>query len=83
VIGYELDNPGVRVRVLIGSRIFSPSHRQNWAQPATYPINIGVCFPQGVKRQDDEVDHSPETSAVVNKTSSSHPLVHMSSWCNA
>jgi hypothetical protein len=53
-IGYGMDDPGVGVRVPVGSRIFSPPRRLNrlW----------------GVKRQGREADHSPPTSAEVKKT---------------
>jgi hypothetical protein len=66
--GYELEDRGVGVRVLVGSRIFSTSSRPALvAHPASYPVATGSPFP-GVKRPRLQADHSPSTIADVKKT---------------
>jgi hypothetical protein len=44
--GYGLDDRGIRVRVLIGSRIFFPTFRPDvlWRHPASYPTSIESYF---------------------------------------
>jgi hypothetical protein len=67
--GYGLDDRGVEVRVEVGSRIFSSPrfpdrlwgpHRPliQWVPEALSPV---------VKRPGPEAEHSPSTSAEVNK----------------
>jgi hypothetical protein len=57
---YGLDDRGVRVRVPVGSRIFSfPNHPDRLWGPPTLST--------GVKRPGREVDHSHSTSAEVKK----------------
>jgi hypothetical protein len=66
--GYGLDDRGVRVRVPVGSRIFSSPRRPDrlWVNPTSYPMGTGGSFP-GVKRPGREADHSPPASAEVKK----------------
>jgi hypothetical protein len=66
--GYGLDDRGVRVRVPVGSRIFSCPRRpdQLWDHPASYPVGTGVIF-HGIKRLGREADHSSPASAEVKK----------------
>jgi hypothetical protein len=54
---YGLDDRGVGVRVLVGSRIFSSPNR---------PDRQGALSPR-IKRPGREVDHKPQTSAEVKK----------------
>jgi hypothetical protein len=63
---YGLDDRGVVVRVLVGSRTFSTSSRPPLGFPTSYPMgNDG--FSPGVKREGHEADHSPPASAEVKK----------------
>jgi hypothetical protein len=65
---YWLDDVGVGVSLLVGSRTFSsprsPTHSA--AHPVSYPMVIGGSFPGG-KAAEVEADHSPPTSAEVKK----------------
>jgi hypothetical protein len=67
VTGYGLDDRGVGVRVLVGSRMFSTLSRP--ALGSTQPCV--QCVPgdlsPGVKRAGCETDHLPPTSAKVKK----------------
>jgi hypothetical protein len=67
--GYGLDDQEVGVRVPVGSRVFSSPHRPHrlWGPPSILS-NGYRGFSWGVKRPRREVDHSPPTSAEVNKT---------------
>jgi hypothetical protein len=72
---------GVGIRVPVGSRIFSTPYRPDrlWGPPSLYPVGTGALSP-GLKRQGREADHSPSTSADVNKTwiyTSTLPYVFM------
>jgi hypothetical protein len=44
--GYGLDDRGFGVRVPVGSRIFSSSHRPR-VHPTSYPMGTGGYFPGG------------------------------------
>jgi hypothetical protein len=68
VTGYGLDDRGVGIRVPVGSRIFSSPRRPDLSgvHLTSYPFGIGV-FPTGVKRPGREADHSPPTSAEIEK----------------
>jgi hypothetical protein len=74
-IGYGLDDRGVGVRALVGSRIFSAASRP--ALGLTHPPIQWVPgdLSPGVKRPGFEADLSP-TSAEVKKCGSIHPLPH-------
>jgi hypothetical protein len=77
---YVLDDRGVGGRVPVGSRIFSKSSRPalRSTQPPIQCLS-GTLSP-GVKRPGREVDHSPPTSAEVNKMwiyTSTPPYVSM------
>jgi hypothetical protein len=61
--GYRLDDRGVRVRVLVGSRIFYSPCRPDRLWGTLRP---GILSPE-VKRSWSEADHSPPTSAEVKK----------------
>jgi hypothetical protein len=65
--GYRLDDRGDGVRVPAGSIFFSTLSRPvlGFTQPPTQCVT-GAHFP-GVKRPGREADHSPPTSAEVNK----------------
>jgi hypothetical protein len=67
--GYELDDRGVRVLVPVRARIFFRHVVQTCctANPASYPMGTGDCFP-GVKRPEREADHTTPTSVEVKKT---------------
>jgi hypothetical protein len=53
------------------------------AYPASYPVGTGGDFP-GVRRPGRETDHSPRSSAEVNKNDGAiPPLPRMSSWHSA
>jgi hypothetical protein len=78
--GYGLDDRGIGVRVLVGSRIFSKSSRQ--ALGSTEPPIQWVpgTLSLGVKRQGHEANHSPPTSADVKEMwsyTSTPPYVFM------
>jgi hypothetical protein len=60
--GYELDDGGVGVRALIGSRMFSTSSR-----PALGPTQPPIQWVPGVKRPGREADRSSPTTAEVKK----------------
>jgi hypothetical protein len=66
--GYWLDDRGVEVRVLAGSRIFSSLRRPHrlWGPPTSYPMSTEGSSP-GVKRPGREADHSPPTNAEIKK----------------
>jgi hypothetical protein len=51
------------------------------AHPASNPMGTGGSFP-GVKRQGREADHSPPTSATVNKMCIYTSTPHTPSWCS-
>jgi hypothetical protein len=59
--------PAVRVRVLVGSRIFPSPRRPNrlWGPPSLLSNCYRGAFFRGVKRSGREADHSPPTSAKV------------------
>jgi hypothetical protein len=66
-IGYELDDPGSRVRFPAGVGNFSLHHRiqtGSGAHPASYSKGTGDLS-LGVKRPGREADHSPPSSAEV------------------
>jgi hypothetical protein len=66
--GYGLYDGAVRVRVPVGSRIFSMSSRQVLRPTQPAPIQWVLGAPSsGVKRQGHEADHSPPASAKVKK----------------
>jgi hypothetical protein len=69
---YGLEDRGVGVRALVGSRIFiSPNRSDRFCDhPASHPTDTGgtLLFPMGVKRHLREFHHSPRTSAEVKKT---------------
>jgi hypothetical protein len=65
---YGLDNQGVGVQVVIGSRIFSSSRcPDRLAHPASYPMRTDAPSP-GLKRKGGDAEPSPPISAKVNKT---------------
>jgi hypothetical protein len=76
--GYGLDSWGVRVRVPIGSRIFSTSSRPALG-PTQPPIQwVPRAIFRGKKWLDREAHHSPPTSAEVKKT---WMYTSSPSWC--
>jgi hypothetical protein len=82
--GYAPDDRGVRVRVQVGSRIFSsPSYRLalGLTQP---PIQwVPGALSSGVKRPGREAKHSPPTCARSRKCGTIHTLPHTPSWRSA
>jgi hypothetical protein len=65
--GYGLDDRGVGVRALVGSRIFLTSFRPV-LRPTKPPIQwVPGTLSTEVKRRGHEADHSPPTSAEVKK----------------
>jgi hypothetical protein len=62
--GYGLDDRGVRVRVLLGSRILSSPQHPDWLWDPPSLLSNGY---EGVKRPGCKGDHSPPTSAKVKK----------------
>jgi hypothetical protein len=69
VTGYELDDQGVRIRVLVGSGILTSPHHsfQLWGPPTSYPMGTGGSFPE-IKHPGHETDHSHQTIADVKNT---------------
>jgi hypothetical protein len=65
--GYGLDDRGVRVRVPVGSRIFSISSRPALGSTQPPIQRVLGALSLRVKRQGREADHSPPTSAEVKK----------------
>jgi hypothetical protein len=65
---YGLDDRGVRVRVPVGSRIFSSPivQTRSGVHPISYTMDTGGYF-TAVKRPGREADHSRPTSAEVKK----------------
>jgi hypothetical protein len=81
VTGYGLDDQGVGVSVLVGSRIFSSPCRSDWLRSIQPPTQWVLGAPPGVKWPGREFDHSPPTSAKVKKTwiyTSTPPYIFMS-----
>jgi hypothetical protein len=79
--GYCLDGWGVRVRVPVGARFFSP-HRPDWfwGPPSLLSNGYWVASSLEVKRPGREADHSPPTNAEVKNTwiyASTPPYVFM------
>jgi hypothetical protein len=70
---YGLDDQGVRVRVPVGSRIFSSPQRPDglWGPPSLLSNEYREALSPGIKRQVSEADHSPPASAWVKKDGSS------------
>jgi hypothetical protein len=67
VIGYGLDDRGVGVQVLVGSRIFSSSRPV--LGPTQPPVQwLPWTLSQGVKRPGREDDQSPPTIVEVKNT---------------
>jgi hypothetical protein len=83
--GYGLDEGGIRVRVPVGSRIFSSPRRPDRlrGQPNLLSNGYRGLFPPGVKRQGREADHSPPRSAEVKKMWINTPTPHTPSWRTA
>jgi hypothetical protein len=66
---YGLDDRGIGVRVLVGSRIFSFPRRpyRLWGPLNLYLMGTGVSLSSRLKRPGRESDHSPTASAEVKK----------------
>jgi hypothetical protein len=67
--GYRLDDQGVGLQILVGSRNFSSPRHPDWLWgPPNLLFNgyWGALSP-GVKRLGRKADHSPPTSAEVKK----------------
>jgi hypothetical protein len=66
---YGLDDRGVGVRVQVGSRIFSFPHCPDrfWGSPSLLSNAYRGALSPRAKRPGSEGDHSPQTSAEVNK----------------
>jgi hypothetical protein len=66
--GYGLGDRGVGVWVPVGPRIFISPNRPDrlWGPHSLLPIGTGTLS-SGVKRPGREADHSPSTSAEVQK----------------
>jgi hypothetical protein len=81
--GYGLDDRVVGVRVPVGSRIFSTSSGP--ALGSTQPPIEWVPGPlsPGIKRPGSEADHSPPTSAELNKIWIYTSTPHTPSWRSA
>jgi hypothetical protein len=63
-LGYGLDDRRVRVRVPVGSRIFSSPRRPGrvWSPPIQW---VPGALSKGIKRPAREADQSPPASAEV------------------
>jgi hypothetical protein len=83
--GDWLEDRGVRVRVPVGSRIFSFPRRpyRLWGPSSFLPNGYLGLFHWGVKRPGREADHSSVTSAEVKKTwiYTSTPAYVFMAWC--
>jgi hypothetical protein len=66
--GYGLDDRGVGVRVLVGSRIFSSPRRATGSGVHTTSYLMGTeALSPGIQRPWREADHSPLASVEVKK----------------
>jgi hypothetical protein len=79
--GYELDNRGVGVQDLVGSRTFSSPVSRPHLGPTQPPIQWepGVLS-LGIKQPGSEADRSHPSSAEVKKMWIYTSTSHMSSW---
>jgi hypothetical protein len=61
---------GVRVRAVVGARVFFSPRRPDrpWTSQSLLSNGYRGLFSRGIKRQRREADHSPPTSAEVRKT---------------
>jgi hypothetical protein len=66
---YGLDDQGVGVRILVGSKVFSSPCRPDrlWCPPDLLSNGCPGALSLGVKQQGREADHSPPASAKVKK----------------
>jgi hypothetical protein len=64
---YGLDDPGVGVRVPVGSRIFSTSSRPAMGSTQSPIQCVPDALSPGVRRSGPEADHSPPANAEVKK----------------
>jgi hypothetical protein len=69
-LGYGIENLGVRVRAPVRERIFSSPRRLNvfWGPPSLLSRGYTGLFAPGVMTPRRETDHSPLTTAEVEKT---------------
>jgi hypothetical protein len=80
---YELDDREIGIRVPVESRIVT-SYRPDrlWGPPNLLSNGYRGAPSLGVKRQGLKTDHSPPTSAEVNKTRIYTSTPHNLSWCS-
>jgi hypothetical protein len=78
--GYGLDNQGVGVRAVVGSRIFSSPRRPD-VEPTHPPIH-GYCglFPQGQSGRGVKLTTHLQLVLRSRKCGSIHPLSRTPSW---
>jgi hypothetical protein len=86
-LGYWMDNRGVGIQFLLGSRDFSLLHTVqdgSEAHPVPYPVGTGGLLPRVAKRPGRESDHSLPSSAEFKKGGAiPPPRQKMYSWYSA
>jgi hypothetical protein len=83
--GYGLDDPGVGVWVLVGSRIFSSPRCPGrlWAPPSLLSSGYQELFSWGLNGRGVKLTTHLQLVPRSRKCGSIHPLPHMPSWHGA
>jgi hypothetical protein len=85
VSGYGLGNQEVRIRVPVGSRIFSSPHCPDrlWGVPRLLSNGYQGLFPRGYSGWSVNMTAHLQLVPRSRKCGSIYPLLHMPSWCSS